>query len=69
MITIANISMDQEKLMGRGIFTQFLEGIEPFTDVYVENVTNPRLHGYPCAAAIVLSRNLSTECRFLMKGY
>lgn len=46
MITIANISMDQEKFMGRGIFTQFLEEIEPFTDVHVENVINPRLHGY-----------------------
>lgn len=45
-IVLANITIYSKKQKGRGIFTRFLDEIEPHFTVHVENVLNPRLHGY-----------------------
>lgn len=43
MLTIANMSFESERQMGKGRFTAFLDAIEPLHDLHIENVLNPRL--------------------------
>lgn len=45
-LCIANISMKKEQDKGKGIFTDFLDAVEPHYHVMIENVINDRLHKY-----------------------
>lgn len=46
LVTLANLLIVEEEEKGKGIFTNFLDEVEPFMTIHIENVINPKLHGY-----------------------